>query len=98
MNQAFSLEKSIKLSDLVKSVEIVQFYPSAETYFVNARSFAVGKQYTLIADDRGGGTSNIILCERNGKFVRNIGRIGKGPGEFLIAWLTMMDPSENYSF
>jgi len=96
MNQAFNLEKSVKLSDLVKSVEIVQFYPPEDTYFVNARSFAVGKKYIMISDDRGGGTSNIILCERSGKFVRNIGRVGKGPGEFLNAWLTIMDPSENY--
>lgn len=96
MNQAFDMEKSILLSDLVKSVEVVQFYPAIETYFMNARSFSVGEQYILIADDRGGGTSNIILCERNGKFVRNIGRIGNGPGEFLRAWLTLMDPSENY--
>jgi len=96
MNQAFGMEKSILLSDLVKSVEIVQFHPSMETYFVNARSLTVGEKYILIADDRGGGTSNLLLCERNGKFVRNIGRIGNGPGEFLNAWLTLMDPSENY--
>lgn len=54
MNQAFSQSKSIKLSDLVKSVEIVQFYPPEDTYFVNARSFAVGNKYILIADDKAG--------------------------------------------
>jgi len=96
MNQAFDQTKSVKLSDLVKSVEIVQFYPPEDTYFVNAKSFAVGEKYIMIADDRGGSTSNILLCERSGKFIRNIGRIGKGPGEFLNAWLTLMDPLENY--
>jgi len=96
MNQAFGKEKSILLSDLVKSVEIVQFYPAIETYFMNARSLSVGKKYILIADDGGGGTSIIILCERNGKFIRKIGRIGSGPGEFLRAWRTLMDPTESY--
>lgn len=95
MNQAFNQTKSVKLSDLVKSVEIVQFYPPEDTYFVNARSFAVGKKYILIADDRGGGSSNVFLCERSGKFVTTIGRSGKGPGEFLNAWLVLMDPSES---
>jgi hypothetical protein len=52
MNRAFSLEKSIKLSDLVNSVEIVQFYPAVETYCMNARSFAVGIKYIMIADDK----------------------------------------------
>ena len=96
MNQAFDRTKSVKLSDLVKSVEIVRFYPPKETFFVNARSFSIGKKYIMISDDRGGGRSNIILCERNGKFIRTIGRTGRGPGEFLNAWLTVMDPSENY--
>lgn len=96
MNQAFDQTGSIKLSELVKSVEIVQFYPAIDTYFVNARSFSVGKKYIMINDDGGGGTSKIILCERGGKFVTTIGRIGKGPGEFLHAWLTIMDPSEEY--
>lgn len=96
MNQAFDQTKSVKLSDLVKSVEIVQFYPPEDTYFVNARSFAVGKKYIMIADDRGGRAGNIILCERSGKFVRTIGRTGKGPGEFLNAWVSLMDPSESY--
>ena len=96
MNQAFGMEKSILLSDLVKSVEIVQSHPPIETYFLNARSFSIGKEYIMIADDRGGATSNIILCERNGKFIRKIGRNGKGPGEYLKAWLTLMDPSEHF--
>lgn len=96
MNRAFDQTKSVKLSDLVKSVEIVQFYPPEDTYFVNARSFAVGGKYIVITDNRGGRTSNIILCERSGKFVRTIGRMGKGPGEFLNAWVTLLDPSENY--
>ncbi len=96
MNRAFDQTRSVKLSELVKSVEIIQFYPPEDTYFVNARSFSVGKKYILIADDRGGGSSNIILCERSGKFVATIGRTGKGPGEFLNAWLVLMDPSESF--
>jgi hypothetical protein len=98
MNQAFDQKKSVLLSDLVKSVEIVRFYPPEDVYFVNARSFSIGKKYIMIADDGGGGQNNIILCERSGKFIRTIGRTGEGPGEFLNAWLTFMDPSENYIF
>jgi len=96
MNQAFDQTGSITLSEVVKAVEIIQFYPAVDTYFVNARSFAVGKKYVMINDDGGGGKSRIILCERSGKFVTNIGRMGKGPGEFVKAWLTVMDPSERF--
>jgi len=96
LSQAMDLKKSVNLSELAKSVEIIQFYPAEDTYFVNARTFSIGKKYIMIADDGGGGRSNIILCERSGKFVRTIGRTGKGPGEFLKAWLVIMDPSEQY--
>ncbi len=93
--EAFKNEKNLKLSDFVKDVEFVQFEASKDAYFMNARSCTVGKKYIMIADD---GEDRVILFDRQGKFIRHIGRKGKGPGEYNHPWQSAMDPSEEYIF
>ena len=93
--QAFKEQKSMNLSDFVKEVEFVQLESSKDAYFMNARSFTVGEKYIMIADD---GENRIILFDRNGNFIRHIGRKGKGPGEYNNPWQAAMDPDEEYIF
>ncbi|MBT3243017.1 MAG: 6-bladed beta-propeller [Bacteroidetes bacterium] len=91
--QAFDQQKSMKLSDLVKEVEFVQFDASPEAYFMNARSMTIGKKYIMIADD---GENRVLLFDRHGKFIRQIGQRGKGPGEYSNPWQAAMDPNEKF--
>lgn len=95
VTEGFDNKRSIKLSEMVESVEFVQFENTMDTYFMNARSFSIGKKYIMISDD---GEDRIILFDRNGKFVRHIGRRGNGPGEFNNPWQVVMDPSEKFIF
>ncbi|MCD6347782.1 MAG: 6-bladed beta-propeller [Bacteroidales bacterium] len=93
--EGFKNKRNIKLSELVESVEFVQFENTKDTYFMNARSFSIGQKYIMISDD---GENRIILFDRSGKFIRHIGRRGKGPGEFNNPWQVAMDPSEEFIF
>jgi len=93
--QAFNTEKSFKMSEMVKEVEIVQFETSSDAYFQNASSSTIGKKYILIADN---GNNRVILFDRQGKFIRHIGRKGKGPGEFNRVKYVVMDPAEKFIF
>ncbi|MDD4646233.1 MAG: 6-bladed beta-propeller, partial [Bacteroidales bacterium] len=92
---AFRQQKSMKLSDVVKDVELVPFEISKEAYFSGFNSYAVGKKFILIAD---GGRNRVVLFNRSGKFIREIGRKGKGPGEFNDPRSVAMDPQEEYVF
>ena len=93
--EAFREKKTVNLSEFVKEVEFVQFESSKDTYFMNARSCTVGDKYIMIADD---GENRVILFDRNGKFIRHIGRKGKGPGEYNNPWQAAMDPDEEFIF
>lgn len=86
------VKDKINLSELVEEVEFVRFEQSADAYFRNARSFSVGENYIMIADD---GKNRVILFDRQGNFIRHIGSRGKGPGEYLDPWQAAMDPTEN---
>jgi hypothetical protein len=74
--EALNETREMKLSDFVKEVEFIQFEATRDTYFMNARSFTVGEKYIMVADD---GENRVILFDRKGKFIRHIGRRGKGP-------------------
>jgi len=91
--EAFKEKRSMKLSNFVKDVEFIQLKSSKDAYFMNARSFTVGEKYIMIADD---GEDRVILFDRQGKFLRHIGRKGKGPGEFNNPWQASMDPTEQF--
>ncbi len=91
--QAFENQKSLKLSELVKEVEFVQFEAGPDSYFMNARSFSIGERFIMIADD---GESRVLLFDRKGKFIRQIGQRGKGPGEYNNPWQATMDPNEQF--
>jgi len=88
--EAFKEQKSMKLSEFVKEVEFIQFEASKDSYFLNPKSFTVGKKYIMISD----GSNRVIIFDRNGKFIRHIGRKGKGPGEYNRPQHVAMDPDE----
>ena len=92
VSKAFESQKSLKLSEVVSDVELVKFEATADSYFANADTWTIGKKYILISD----GTSRVVLFDRKGSFIRNIGRQGKGPGEFRSPMLVQMDPNERY--
>ncbi len=96
IQEALKKNGSVKLSELVSDVEFVEFdtvHP--EAYFDQARSISVGKNYILIAREF---QNQVILFDRNGMFIRLIGRVGKGPGEYVNCFVVGMDPNEKFVF
>ncbi|OFY54328.1 MAG: hypothetical protein A2X22_13205 [Bacteroidetes bacterium GWF2_49_14] len=86
---------NLKLSELASDPEIVLLESGADSWFVNASSLSIGKKYMMILDDM---EKRIILFDRQGKYIRQIGRKGKGPGEFNNLHHAAMDPNEQFVF
>ena len=85
--------REFNLSELAKGVEFVILESTVESYFKQARSLKVTKNYILIACDL---TDKVLLFDRSGKFLRQIGRTGQGPGEYTDPWFASIDPKEKY--
>lgn len=80
ISKAKKNKKDLKLSELVKDVEILVLESNADCFMqfpYNLIHF--GKKYILFHDNR---QNQLYLFSRNGKFLRRIGRPGNGPGEY----------------
>lgn len=69
-----------KLTDVVQSVRLIPLETDSRCY-INAivRTF-VGKEFILVLSP--GSIQHLYLFTKNGKFIRKIGRPGKGPTEY----------------
>ncbi len=71
----------ILLSDLAKNIHYIPLETSSDCILSGDLSLrACGGNFILL--DRG---KKFMVFDREGKFVRSVGRTGKGPGEFLSA-------------
>lgn len=70
-----------KLSDLVKSVRMIPLETKEESYMNFAVRVFVGQKYILLVSP--GGQQFLYLYTVEGKFLRKIGKPGKGPGEYI---------------
>ncbi|MCX6259127.1 MAG: 6-bladed beta-propeller [Bacteroidia bacterium] len=86
-------QRPFPLSRIVDDMEIVPLENSIDSYFVNALSTVIGKQHILLACDF---QNKVYLFNRNGSFVRNIGWLGEGPGEFLSLSYCIFDAKQEH--
>lgn len=93
--KALQNPKTVKLSEIVKTVEIIELESGPDSYFEMAQSIHVGKNKIMIGDYREG---DVHIFDRSGKFLNNVGKHGKGPGEIqsYLQVTTAMDKNENY--
>lgn len=68
------------LSDIVKSVRIIPLETSPEILIGDVGRSFVGKDHIVFMSR--GGTNYLYLFTKQGKFIRQIGRKGTGPGEY----------------
>lgn len=78
---AIKNKKHLKLSDIAQSVEFVKLETSSEC-LISGGSFVLGEKYIVFLNYRPG---KVMLFDRSGKFLRDIGRVGQGPGEYKQA-------------
>ncbi|MCK5820451.1 MAG: 6-bladed beta-propeller [Bacteroidales bacterium] len=95
ISKGLEQNKNIKLSDVVTDVELIVLEPRMETYITNVSSLSIGEKYIMVSDNV---EDRIILFTKDGKFVRHIGRKGKGPGEFHHASEVVMDAKDRFVF
>jgi len=93
--EAFNTQKSLKLSDFIKEVELIPLESSKDAYFRYPYSHTIGEKYIMVADAE---RAQMVLFDRKGKFIRAIGKKGKGPGEFIEPRQAAMDPNEEFIF
>ncbi len=75
---ALKTEKEFRLSEMVESIEYVKLETRPECLVSNA-SRVIGKKYIVLLNSE---PPQILLFDRTGKFIRPIGKVGKGPGEY----------------
>jgi len=79
--KGMEIEREVKLSDIAESVEYLRLETTDEglvKYFMPSMMHRTSKYYIF------GETGNVMQFTRDGKFVRNIGRQGQGPGEYNL--------------
>ena len=77
--EGMEVEREVKLSEIADSVEYIRLETTDNglvKYFKASLMRRTSKYYIF------GEMQNVIQFTRNGKFVRNIGRRGQGPGEY----------------
>ena len=85
-------EYEIKLSDLMESVEIVQLDNSTEEAYTGIFKLGISDNYLVTSTPQ-----NIpvkLFSRKDGRFIRNIGTKGQGPGEYRTIWNIMIDEKQ----
>ena len=80
LNDLKSDTKTIVLSRIVEDLELVQFETKDEAYFK--------PWYTTVTDKYIGirqSNAPYVLFDRSGKYICNVGSVGRGPGEYIIS-------------
>lgn len=80
------------LSDLVENCEMVALETNDSSLFESVYHISISNSYIAIHSR---GQMPIKLFNRQGKFIRNIGKIGRGPGEFNYLYGIQLDEAAN---
>ncbi len=71
----------VKLSDWVTDLHLIHLETNEKSAFNFAMRVFAGKEYVIISTPGNG----ILMFDQNGKFVRVLANVGKGPGEVMDA-------------
>ena len=88
---AIKTKKEIRLSEIAESIEYVKLETTPESLISNG-TFLVGEKYIVYCNRN---PAKVILFNREGKYIREIGTVGKGPGEFMYPIYMELDSDEN---
>lgn len=80
LTQDINKEKPMMLSDIATDIRYIKLKGSKECYIQALESSAITEDYILIVDQM---SNKIFLFSMDGKFLHEISRFGKGPGEHI---------------
>lgn len=81
------------LSDFVESIEYIPLETKDECLIGQGMNFDFDETHIIVKFN---GNNPVYLFDRKGRFIRTIGSIGEGPGEFLYVKNLFLDPLNNY--
>lgn len=80
-------ERTILLSDLVENYSTITF-ENSESAFFKAWKPVISDNYVAIVQ---GSQRPILLFDRKGKYIAQIGMVGNGPGEYILPYDAFID-------
>lgn len=85
--------EAFNLSNISDSIELITLQLDPQHIFneEDISDFEITPDYIILYTARSG----ILQYARDGKFIRQVGRIGKGPGEYLLLRSMFIDPRQN---
>lgn len=91
LNEAFSNARPLNINDISTDLEFVRL-ETRDACLTGTRLFMYSNDQNLVAVDQ----ARIMLFDRtNGKFIKEIGRKGNGPGEYSRTYVVMPIDEEN---
>jgi len=94
ISDVYKKEDAVNLSEIAKAVKLIklEFTPDAALSYI--KEVILLNNYILICDVK----SNLCLFDSDGKYIRHIGKIGRGPGEYSNIRCIDVDPQNEIIF
>lgn len=80
---AFENQREIKLSNFVDTITYIPLESNAESFISDYPIIKV-EDYIIVSNTGSGHTPLLLFDKSNGNFIRFIGKIGRGPGEYNV--------------
>lgn len=77
-----NLPSASKLSSIVKGIKLIPLETNSDCLIESIDDVFVGKENILVSTN--GSREELLRFSSSGKFINNIGRKGKGPGEYTV--------------
>ncbi len=86
----------VKLSEIASDIEFIQLETTKDCLINSEQSDCfISGQYILVVSRKPAGA---MVFDRNGKFLRRIGQVGKGPNEYTCLDAACIDPLGKFIF
>jgi hypothetical protein len=79
LSQDITVESKMTLSQIASDINYIKLESNPDCFIQRIEQWSITDNYILIYDQS---PPKVLLFDRQGKFIRKIGNIGKGPGEF----------------
>ena len=93
--EAFSRKEEVKLSRFVNGISYIKLENTSASVIGFVMQYEVTNDFVIVKQTGPGRKYQILLFDKaTGKFLREIGKAGRGPGEFIIYSLMPYNPGK----
>lgn len=90
LEKSISNVKTVPLSLIGQKIEYIPLETNPSSLLTNIRDIALTDSFAFISD-----INKLLQFDRSGRFIRQIGTKGRGPGEYTGVWDYCIDESKN---